>query len=414
MSNRNIYRENQKNRLKRQIVGEAAQNAPEYDYGSRFPARKVLPAAAIVLFLLFAVGWFYLTNRHYESLDVLWENQISAESGQTDTFRGYERFAKGIIRYSKDGAAYIDHDGKTVWERSYQMQNPIVSASGDYAAIADRGAQSIYIFSDSANTGVAATVLPVTRITISEGGIVYATLRDEEADYITAFRQDGSGIDLSIKSIITGDGYPLDIDISPDGTELITSYVAIENGQAVPKVIFRNFGEVGKADARRVVGGFTAEFAGHIVGRVHFSSNEYSQAFYDGGIAFFSTKVLTSPELLKNEVFEETINSIAYSDKYVAVVLNTNEGELPYRLLVYKADGTKLSDTAFSFPYTELAIDGNEILLYNDQACRVYTPQGNERIAADFPVQVSIMAKEGLPGEYLLCGSGRLMKVRMQ
>ena len=88
MSNRNIYRENQKNRLKRQIVGEAAQNAPEYDYGSRFPARKVLPAAAIVLFLLFAVGWFYLTNRHYESLDVLWENQISAESGQTDTFYG--------------------------------------------------------------------------------------------------------------------------------------------------------------------------------------------------------------------------------------------------------------------------------------------------------------------------------------
>ena len=214
MSNRNIYRENQKNRLKRQIVGEAAQNAPEYDYGSRFPARKVLPAAAIVLFLLFAVGWFYLTNRHYESLDVLWENQISAESGQTDTFRGYERFAKGIIRYSKDGAAYIDHDGKTVWERSYQMQNPIVSVSGDYAAIADRGAQSIYIFSDSANTGVAATVLPVTRITVSEGGIVYATLRDEEAD-ATGLVNNQSALTVNKDLTLEGNGFAI---IAKEGT----------------------------------------------------------------------------------------------------------------------------------------------------------------------------------------------------
>lgn len=410
MANSNITRETQKNRLKRQLVPAGDDFVPE-----RKPLPKAfLPALLLVLFLCAIGGYLYFTNRHYDSLTVIWDRSTQSESGKAETFRGYEPFAKGVLQYSKDGASYVDGDGKTIWERSYQMQNPIVAVQGDYAVIADRGAQSIYIFNASANTGLASTVLPVSRVAVSGNGVVYAVLKDESADYITAFKADGSGIDLSVKSIITGDGYPIDIAVSPDGTELITSYVSIENSQTIPKVIFRNFDEVGQAaDARRVVGGFTDEFAGHLVGKVNFSSNEYSQAFYDGGIAFFSTKVLTSPELLANVTFEEEINSIAYSKDYAAVVLNTNTGEMPYKLVVFKANGAKLSETEFNFPYTSFEINGDYILLYNETACRVYNTRGHELLAADLPAQTSFMVKTGFMGEFLIGGSGQMMKVKM-
>lgn len=410
MANSNITRETQKNRLKRQLVPAGDDFVPE-----RKPLPKAfLPALLLVLFLCAIGGYLYFTNRHYDSLTVIWDRSTQSESGKAETFRGYEPFAKGVLQYSKDGASYVDGDGKTIWERSYQMQNPIVAVQGDYAVIADRGAQSIYIFNTSANTGLASTVLPVSRVAVSGNGVVYAVLKDESADYITAFKADGSGIDLSVKSIITGDGYPIDIAVSPDGTELITSYVSIENSQTVPKVIFRNFDEVGQAaDARRVVGGFTDEFAGHLVGKVNFSSNEYSQAFYDGGIAFFSTKVLTSPELLANVTFEEEINSIAYSKDYAAVVLNTNTGEMPYKLVVFKANGAKLSETEFNFPYTSFEINGDYILLYNETACRVYNTRGHELLAADLPTQTSFMVKTGFMGEFLIGGRGQMMKVKM-
>ena len=410
MANSNITRDTQKNRLKRQLVPAGDDFVPE-----RKPLPKAfLPALLLVLFLCAIGGYLYFTNRHYDSLTVIWDRSTQSESGKAETFRGYEPFAKGVLQYSKDGASYVDGDGKTIWERSYQMQNPIVAIQGDYAVIADRGAQSIYIFNTSANTGLASTVLPVSRVAVSGNGVVYAVLKDESADYITAFKADGSGIDLSVKSIITGDGYPIDIAVSPDGTELITSYVSIENSQTIPKVIFRNFDEVGQAaDARRVVGGFTDEFAGHLVGKVNFSSNEYSQAFYDGGIAFFSTKVLTSPELLANVTFEEEINSIAYSKDYAAVVLNTNTGEMPYKLVVFKANGAKLSETEFNFPYTSFEINGDYILLYNETACRVYNTRGHELLAADLPAQTSFMVKTGFMGEFLIGGSGQMMKVKM-
>lgn len=401
----------QKRKLRRQVVED-----PQQEDGNRKKTVvRMLPAVFLLLVFLVPGGWFYLTNRHHDALEIRWEQQTSADSSRAEAFRGYAKFAKGLIRYSKDGAAYINGDGRTIWERSYQMQNPIAAVNGEYAVIADQGAQSLYIFSDNANTGVASTVLPINRITISESGVVYAILKDDSADYITAFKADGSAIDLSIKSIITGDGYPLDLAVSPDGTELLTSYVSIENSQVVQKVIFRNFDEVGKAaDARRVVGGFTAEFEGHLVGKVNFSTNEYSQAFYDGGIAFFSTRVLTSPELLQQVEFEEEINSVACSDRYVAVVLNTNSGDNPYRLEIYRTNGTKLAETEFAYSYSGFSIDGNYILLYSEDTCHVYNLRGREILAADFPMQVSAMVKTGLPGEFLLAGSTGLMKVRMK
>lgn len=413
MANGSITRQTQKNRLKQQIVPEP----PEQGTGRRrlrLPLRLLLPALLIVLLLGTGVFW-YLTNRHYEAFTITKETEPGTESGRAETFRSYLKFADGILRYSRDGASYINGDGKTIWERSYQMQNPVAEVNGDYAVIIDQGAQSIYIFNSKANTGVASAIYPVSRAAVSQSGVVYAVLKDEKADYITAFKPDGSGIDLSIKSVMTGDGYPLDIAVSADGTELLTSYVAIENSQVVQKVVFRNFDEVGKtADARRVVGGFTEEFDGHMVGRVHFSGNEYSQAFYDGGIAFFSTKVLTSPELLNQVDFEEEINSIAYSDQYVAAVLNTNTGEKPYKLVIFKANGTKLAETELDFPYTAFALEKDRVLLYNESACRIYNLRGKEIAAVEFPFETAAMTAGKLPGEYLLCGDGRLAKVRLR
>lgn len=331
-------RETQKNRLKRQIVSgqEEAAAAPKW----RRP--QLLLGILAVLLLLLTVFFFYQTNRHSTAYETAWEKSFDTGGRKADAFLGYETFGNGMIRYSKDGAAYYNADGKTIWERSYQMNAPVSSVSEKYAVIADQGGSSIYIFNENGNTGAVSTVRPVTKAVVADTGVVYAILQDEDAEYITAFQSDGTPIDLSVKSVITGDGYPVDIAVSPDGTQLITSYAAIENGAVTNKVIFRNFGEIGKnADARRIVGGFSDEFEGHMTGRVHFSDNSAAQAFYDGGIVFFSTKVLTSPAVLKKAAFADPIRSVAMSEDYVAVVLMRGQGGDPAEETAASADGKK-------------------------------------------------------------------------
>ena len=54
-------------------------------------------------------------------------------------------FGDGVIKYTKDGASYIDSRGKAIWIQSYEMKSPFVTVNGDFAAIGDKQGNSIYI-----------------------------------------------------------------------------------------------------------------------------------------------------------------------------------------------------------------------------------------------------------------------------
>uniref|UniRef100_UPI0026227D86 DUF5711 family protein n=1 Tax=Helicobacter sp. UBA3407 TaxID=1946588 RepID=UPI0026227D86 len=82
-------------------------------------------------------------------------------------FTAYETFGTNLLRYSKDGASYIDAAGKDVWVQSYEMRSPIVAVNGDYAAIADQQGNNIYICDLNGCQGVATTVLPIIKVTLS-------------------------------------------------------------------------------------------------------------------------------------------------------------------------------------------------------------------------------------------------------
>lgn len=51
---------------------------------------------------------------------------------------------------------------------------------------------------------------------------------------------------IQIKTNMGGNGYPLDISLSGDGTQLIASYVLIQNGELKNRVVFYDFSEIGK------------------------------------------------------------------------------------------------------------------------------------------------------------------------
>ncbi len=371
-------REEQKQRLKSNVIDT------EEELGKG--AENRFSPFLLLLFVLIAgvIGYgayYYLNNSLSEEYTVRWARQPQEIQDSVETFKGYESFADGIIKYTKDGAEYIDKDGQVIWERSYQLNAPIISLSETHAVIADQGGTSIYIFSKDMLTGTSETILPISLVRVSDNGVVYAVLNDSEAEYITAFRENGSAIDLSVKSIVTGDGYPFDIAVSPDGSELLTSYASIDNGQIVNNVVFRNFSAVGQnEDARRIVGGFSDEFAGHLAGRVHFSGNDASQAFYDGGVVFFSTKVLNSPEVTEHVKFEQKIDAIDCSKDIVAVMLEEDGTDGIYsRLMIYNSRGVLQGEVPLDYRYTDMCITGRSVAVSDSVNIRVYNKRGTLR-----------------------------------
>ena len=418
------YRESRKQEIRERVIDtaelvrrEEEEEAKEKKRRTR--RRRVLIIVLVILFLLIAGTSYYLIHRQYTSFTVNWRSEgDGAQAAITDSdYEEYLPFSKGFLKVTMDGASYSDAQGKTVWNQSYEMNTPYVSVNGDFCAIADQDRTGIYIASDAGPTGQAETNLPITKIAVSGTGVVYALLEDSSASYITVFAKDGTALDISIKSILSGDGYPLDISVSPDGTELIASFVSLAGGTLENKIIFYNLGQVGQsAGNNRVVGGFTDDFAGHLTGRVHFSDDTHAQAFYDGGIAFFSTKVLTSPELLKKAEITGTIRAIAYDDELVGVIADNDQenADSPYLLHVYRTNGQTVFEKPISFHYSGFTIDRNRILLYNDTSLQIYDGSGNLKFdgTVDVPVRNARIAQDirGAFGVNVLIGSSGVME----
>lgn len=280
----------------------------------------------LILFLLFVIGFFFYGRRRFRQQELLWKENSEESKAVEEEYR-YFPYKDGVIKLSKDGAKYISSQGKVLWNQAFEMGRALVSVAGEYAVIGEQGGTKLYILSSQGLSGQGEAPSTIEKLRISEKGVVYALLTEDRGTYITVFSKEGKNLDIGIKSVMAGDGYPLDMSVSPDGTELCVAFSHLEQTSLKSRVVFYNFSSLGKnAGADRVVGGFTDDFASGIVGRVHFFTDEESFAAYDGGVAFFSTKVRTSPELKKKVEIPETIRMIAYDQNYLAV-LTDQRGE---------------------------------------------------------------------------------------
>ena len=392
-----IERENRKQELRSRVVDtkDLLQQEAEEKGKRRRSRRRFLVFLVVVLVLgALVAGAIYMMKRPYTGFSQNWRNSFNGENGVSESdYEDYEIFGDGFLKVTRDGATYIDSSGKTIWNQSYEMNSPYVSINGDYCAIADQGKTAIYIMNKTGTTGQAETNLPITKISVAGTGVTYALLEDSKASYITVFSKEGAALDISIKSVLDGDGYPVDIAVSPDGTELIASFASIENGTIQNKVIFYNLSEIGQnAGSNRVVGGFTDDFSGHLAGRVHFSDDTHAQAFYDGGIAFFSTKVLTSPELSQKVEIEQTIQAITYADDYIGVITDNSDSETsadPYTLTVYRLNGQTVFSTPFQLNYTNFDIDQDRVLVYNNTTLQLYDMSGTLKYSGNIDTSIS-------------------------
>lgn len=416
-----MSRENKKRQLKRGMLSsdspplrpafqeeETAQELRQSLQRSRKRWRKL---AVIVLVLAAALAggiFYYQRNHEYTSYETAWEIPI-----QEGSLSGYENFGSNVLRVTRDGASYMDISGKIVWTESYEMRDPIVSVQGEYAVIADRQGNSVYMFHTSGKQGQATTVLPISKAVISATGITAVVLEDSTASYITFFHKDGTALDVTIKTIMSGNGYPLDIALSRDGTQLIGSFVYLQGGEMKNRVVFYDFSEVGKNIPNRFVGGFDEPFAGTMVPRVVYMDEPYSCAFSGNGVTFFSSRNLASPELVKQENFEEEIESICYSEDYAALIFRSAAGEFPYRLEVYKKDGSHVMSTNFNYEYTYADIDDDLIILYNEDSCKIFNMAGVQKLYAVFDFPVSRIRKGRFPNTLVVTGPRQMREIRL-
>ena len=240
--------------MRRQIVPPRYQTEEESEQAIRNAhkktVRKRLAVLAVVAVLLggAAFGIYYYDRYHsFYDYQVVWEKSLAEENQEAavkgeGSFCEYVDFGDGVIKYTKDGASYIDGRGKTIWIQSYEMKSPFVSVNGEFAAIGDKQGNSIYICDRSGCQGQATTALPILSLSVSAKGVVASVQEDSKASYIYLYkkRRKRSGYLCKIPSFrrwISGGCKPF------TGRHPVDHFFYVSgSGNDQNKIVFYNFG----------------------------------------------------------------------------------------------------------------------------------------------------------------------------
>ena len=111
---------------------------------------------------------------------------------------------------------------------------------------------------------------------------------------------------------------------------------------------------------------------------------------------------------------EEEMSSVCYSDRYVAYTVPNASGLYDYTLFVYKNDGTLAFSREIDFQYRYMDIDGDNLILYNENSCRVYNMSGVEKFDGTFDFTVSHIRSGRFPGTLIVTGPETMKEIRMR
>ncbi|MBQ0042658.1 MAG: hypothetical protein KBS85_04955 [Lachnospiraceae bacterium] len=339
---------------------------------------RIAIAIAIVVAVV-AIFIVHEATKNYTSISITSEVNWSDNSG-IDIIK----LGDCLMTYNRDGAVCSDLNGDTVWNQTYEMQNPIVSVNGEYAAIADYNGTTVYVVNSTGLQGTISMSLPIRDLVVSEKGTVVAVVDDNPTTWLYMYSKEGAML-LAAKTSMADYGYPINLAISSDSKMMMVSYLSAVNGSLSTRVAFYNLQDVGDNYQDNLVSGFN--YTDAIVPMVRFMTDVNSFAVADNRLMFFSGKEI--PTSVKEMILIENLRDVVYSDKYVGVVYLNTEGGGKYKMDVYNTLGNNVRTYYFDRDYKEILFANDLVYIYNGSGIELYTMGGDLKFSGDFAESVT-------------------------
>ena len=329
---------------------------------------------------------------------------VTSMSRGDDTSVYYCMMRKGMVKYSKDGVAMTNKSGSVLWNQTYEMASPTMTSAGDYVAVGDIGANTIYIFNEYGQLGRVSTDVPIQEIQISEQGVVAAVLSDTSSNYINLYDKQGNSLG-SIKASLENTGYPLAIALSPDASKLAVSYLIVKSGSMQSRIVSYDFSDV---EGDHLLD--TQELEG-LYPKAAFLDSREVVLFGEKGFVLYQAD---SKKIETQENFESEINSVFCTNQKLGFIFKNEDDNGKYRMEIYNKAGKKSSTYYFDLDYSGMTADDDEVILYNDEEMLIYQMGGRVRFRGTFNTAVTGVMPSWEDGLYWLIDDQSLREISIR
>jgi hypothetical protein len=241
---------------------------------------------------------------------------------------------------------------------------------------------------------------------VSEQGVVSVLVKNDSGPKIMTYDAMGNVL-AEVKTSFAGTGYPLDISISKDGKMLLVSYMSVQNGQAVTNIVYYYFDEAKKEDGDYKV--LSEMYEDMLAPTVFFVNDSLAVAVGDDRLLLYS--VNETPELQQTITLDKKIKSVFYNQHYIGLVLK-NEGKAGYELCLYNVRGQKVLSEDFTGDYSNVKLDGSQVIMYDGKKCSVFTRSGIHKFEGELGKDVLEMVATFGVNKYIVMNTDGMEIVR--
>lgn len=361
----------------------------------------------IILIILGVVVGVSLLNQHnkkFNTYEVIKTTELSNTNGSS-----YLSYKNGILKMSRDGAETYNIEGKALWNVSYNMKDPIGAVCGNYAAIADRGSNSLYIIDGSGTSNQITLKQPIEQIEVAAQGVTAVLTTDGDEDHIYIYGMESQEAIFDIDTVTEKDGFPVEISLSEDGKKLATSYMAIANDSVTSWVTFYNLGKVGEDSLDNIVGSFSFEKI--IVPEIKFITNDIVCVYTDNGFHLYKMKEV--PEVIKMEEIAGEIKSIFTNNDFLGFIVASQEENGNNKLLLYNLSGKKILEKEISVKYDKVTMTDKLIIFYDNLTSSYFDLNGSFMFTANFTKDVDMIFKTSQSDVLLCVGETSMDKIQL-
>lgn len=314
-----------------------------------------------------------------------------------------------ILTYSKDGAHCTNSKGVITWNQTFQMQDMKMATCQDVVALADYNGREVFIQNTEKVMGQVTTTMPIKNLTVATNGNVSAIMEDGDVTWINTYNAEGDML-YSGQTHMHDSGYPAAASLSPNGELLAVSYVYVDAGVLKTNIVFYNFGPVGVNQSDFMVGVYT--YTDLLVPYIQYMDNNTAFAVGDGRLMIY--KGNQKPTLEAEFLFNEELQSVFYSEKYIGMTYTSDQADQKHLVRVYNAEGKKVNDIYLDIDYTQIFFDNDKIVAYNDSECMVVKLDGTVKYNGNFKKITKLMIPTGKSYRYLLVTSDSIDTIQFK
>lgn len=358
----------------------------------------------VLIVAVIAVIRIQIENKVYTDYEVIRQSEgIGSSDGVVKPYN------ENVLCYSRDGISAYNNKGEQLWNQTYEMQSPIVCIAGEYVTVGDYKGNTIYVMNGAGSCGQIDTNKVILDVSVSEKGIITATLEDDDVVWLEIYNTEGENI-VSIKTSMGQTGFPLKTTMSPDNQKMAVSYLKAEGNGIGTSIAFYNFGGVGQNVVNKVVSGF--DYDETVIPFLHYVSEDVAVAVGEDRLMVFSGKQI--PELRVEETIEEGIESVYWGDSSVALVYRNEDGDDKYRLDVYDLNAKMILSKTFDIEYSNILLENGNILIYNEAMVYIWNKKGLEKYNGDLGGNIQAVIPTKSKTKYIVVRDEGLETIKLK